>query len=124
MLAAPRALAPLLPLAAPGYELLDLPAFVAGKPPALALAGRLPRGALAVNLHGRGPESHELLRATAPERLIGFGVDGGPAWDEREHEVVRWCRLLEAHGIPADPADLDLPLPDGATPRGAAAARR
>jgi len=95
-----------------------VPAFVGGEPPALALAAGLPRGAVAVNLHGRGPESRELLRAARPQRLIGFGVDGGPAWDEREHEVVRWCRLLAAHGIPADPGDLDIALPHGAAPRG------
>jgi len=118
VLAAPRALAPLLPVVAPGYELLDVPAFVGGEPPALAFASRLPRGVLAVNLHGRGPESHELLRAARPGRLIGFEVDGGPAWDEREHEVVRWCRLLAHHAIPADPGDLDIALPLGAAPRG------
>jgi ADP-heptose:LPS heptosyltransferase len=112
VLAAPRALAPLLPLAAPGFELLDVPAFVGAAPPDRALAARLPRGALTVDLHGRGPQSHALLRATAPEQLIGFDTADGPAWDEREHEVVRWCRLLGRHGIPADPADLDVELPD------------
>jgi hypothetical protein len=135
ILAAPRALAPLLPLAAPGFELLDVPAWVGGAArPDPARAARLPRGALAVNLHGRGPESVALLRAAAPERLIGFDLPGGPAWDEREHEVVRWCRLLGHHGIPADPAALDLDLPgrppydpDGPTlihPGAASAARR
>ncbi|HEX4806178.1 MAG TPA: glycosyltransferase family 9 protein [Conexibacter sp.] len=115
-LAAPRALAPLVALAVPGFELLATPAFVGGSPPDRALAARLPRGALAVNLHGRGPESHALLRATAPQRLIGFETDGGPAWDDDEHEVRRWCRLLQALGVPADPADLDLAPPDGAPP--------
>ena len=121
VLAAPRALAPLVALAAPGFELLDAPGWVGGAArPSRALAGRLPRGALAVNLHGRGPESHRLLRATSPERLIGFGIDRGPAWDPEEHEVTRWCRLLRAHGIAADPSDLDLPLPAAAptTPTG------
>lgn len=117
VLAASRALAPLLPLAVPGFELLDTPAFVGGAPPDPALAARIPRGALAVNLHGRGPQSHALLRATRPERLIGFDAPGGPAWDEHEHEVARWCRLLAHHGIPADPADLDLAPPPGAAPR-------
>lgn len=111
VLAAPGALEPLLAPAVPGFELLDVPAFVAGAPPDPRLAARLPRGALAVNLHGRGPESHALLRAAAPERLIGFDVPGGPAWDEREHEVRRWCRLLAHHGIAADPHDLDLVVP-------------
>lgn len=118
LLAVPRPLWPLVALAAPGYEPVDVPAWVGGAArPDPALAARLPHGALAVNLHGRGPESHELLRATAPERLIGFEVDGGPAWDEDEHEVRRWCRLLRAHGVPADPGALDLPLPGGAVER-------
>jgi ADP-heptose:LPS heptosyltransferase len=37
-------------------------------------------------------------------------------WRPGEHEVARWCRLLEAAGIPADPTDLKL-----ATPRGSPA---
>src|SRR4051794_35502744 len=47
---------------------------------------------VAVNLHGRGPQSTELLRATLPGRLVAFGLPGGPAWRAEEHEVARWCR--------------------------------
>ncbi|QOC92681.1 glycosyltransferase family 9 protein [Micromonospora craniellae] len=79
---------------------------------------------VAVNLHGRGPRSHRLLATTGPDRLFAFAdarADhaGGPAWDEQEHEVARWCRLLRWYGIPADPTDLDLarPLP-GTMPTG------
>jgi ADP-heptose:LPS heptosyltransferase len=119
-LAAPRSLAPLAVLAAPGFELLDAPACVGGVVrPTPDLAARLPRGAVAVDLHGSGPESHRLLLATRPAGLIAFAHPdvpesaGGPPWDEREHEVERWCRLLAAHGMPADPTALDLPPPDG-----------
>jgi ADP-heptose:LPS heptosyltransferase len=35
----------------------------------------------------------------------------GPAWRADEHEVIRWCRLLEESGIPADPAALDIDVP-------------
>ncbi|MFP5375203.1 MAG: glycosyltransferase family 9 protein [Acidimicrobiia bacterium] len=65
---------------------------------------------VAVNLHGRGPQSHRVLRALRPRRLVAFGTAGvaGPAWRPGEHEVLRWCRLLEECGIPADPARLDL----------------
>ncbi len=72
--------------------------------------------AIAVNLHGRGPESHRLLLALAPGPLLAFanpslpGV-GGPGWDEEEHEVVRWCRLVRSYGVRADPSDLMLRLP-------------
>jgi ADP-heptose:LPS heptosyltransferase len=67
---------------------------------------------LAVNLHGRGPQSTARLQAAAPRRLVGFGLDGAPDWRADEHEVARWCRLLAASGIPADPSDLALAVPD------------
>ena len=104
VLLAPASLGPLLaePL---GFEVLDvhgvdavpatLPAEVAG-------------AALAVNLHGRGPQSTRALRALEPERLIAF-TDA--TWREEEHEVARWCRLLTESGIPADPDDLALDPP-------------
>lgn len=65
---------------------------------------------VAVNLHGRGPESHRALLAGRPRRLVAFAhpdVPGGgeAEWVEDEHESVRWCRLLSEHGIPADPDD-------------------
>ena len=66
---------------------------------------------VAVNLHGKGPQSHELLLAARPQRLVGFtgpGVPYGPRWRPGEHEVHRWCRMLTGHGIPAEPRDLAL----------------
>ena len=71
---------------------------------------------LAVNLHGRGPQSHRLLAAARPGRLLAFanaaaGHCNGPAWTEEEHEVARWCRLLRWYGLPADPGDLALAVP-------------
>jgi ADP-heptose:LPS heptosyltransferase len=57
--------------------------------------GRLPRSAdLAINLHGRGPESTAILRATRPGRLVAFDLPGLPTWDAEEHERARWCRLV------------------------------
>jgi ADP-heptose:LPS heptosyltransferase len=75
---------------------------------------------LAVNLHGSGPQSHQLLLRCRPDRLIAFGcaaaaVDG-PEWDPDEHEISRWCRLLDESGIPADPDDLELSVPPGPLP--------
>lgn len=64
---------------------------------------------LAVNLHGRGPESTALLAATRPAALWAFGR--GPGWRDGEHEVDRWCRLLAWYGVAADPADLRLDRP-------------
>lgn len=100
VLAAPAVLEPLAHLTGAIDEVVDT-----------APLGPAPRGAdVAVNLHGRGPQSHALLRAARPGRLIAFG-EGGVEWRAGEHEVARWCRLLEESGIPADPADLDLPAP-------------
>jgi ADP-heptose:LPS heptosyltransferase len=75
----------------------------------------------AVNLHGRGPESHRLLLAGAPDRLIAFdcpavGHYSESAWRSDEHEVDRWCRLIADAGGPCDRRDLRLKVPplDGA----------
>ncbi|TYC25358.1 glycosyltransferase family 9 protein [Micromonospora sp. MP36] len=83
-----------------------------------------PKPALAVNLHGRGPQSHRMLAEARPRRLLAFANDGaghhdGPPWRADEHEVDRWCRLLAWYGIPADRTDLALRRPDpGALPSG------
>lgn len=86
---------------------------------------------VAVNLHGRGPQSTALLAATRPRRLIAFAppddpstaasppvpdLAGAPVWRAGEHERHRWCRLLAESGIPADPADLAVAPPAVAVP--------
>ncbi len=68
----------------------------------------------AVNLHGRGPQSHRLLAAGEPARLLAFanaeaGLTQGPRWDDGEHEVLRWLRLVEHAGARGDVRDLRLP---------------
>jgi ADP-heptose:LPS heptosyltransferase len=109
VVAAPRVLAPLLDLAGVADGLLDArgvePLVWDGEPPELA-----------VNMHGAGPQSHQLLRALHPGRLVAFGSEAaghvGPAWDTDEHECRRWCRLLEESlHIPSDAGDLRLPAP-------------
>jgi ADP-heptose:LPS heptosyltransferase len=112
-LLAPAALEPLVAL------LGDAVHTVIDTTGARGLPGRLPaatpdRPEVAVNLHGRGPQSTALLRALAPRRLIAFGVQA--RWREDEHETARWCRLLASAGIPADPADLDIAAPSGPAP--------
>jgi ADP-heptose:LPS heptosyltransferase len=74
---------------------------------------------VAVNLHGRGPESHAALLALDPGRLIAWhlhGVHAGPRWRDDEHERARWCRLLRGSDIPADPADHLLRPPSDCVP--------
>jgi len=108
-LAAPAWLAPLVDLVGGIDRLVP----VAGLGPV-----RWPVSAprVAVNLHGRGPQSHRLLATAAPARLLGFvcpqaGHDDGPGWRGDEHEVHRWCRLLHWYGVPADRDDLALRVP-------------
>nr|WP_237417831.1 glycosyltransferase family 9 protein [Actinomadura rayongensis] len=105
VLAAPAALAPLAALCdgldrlLPTAELAPVP--WDGPPPDVA-----------IDLHGNGPASHRIVEALGADRTIVYG----PEWDEDEHEVARWCRLLELNGIPADPSALGLSPPPGAEP--------
>ena len=128
LIAMPRPLEPLLRLAELPFELVHAQGLEAPLPAGL----RNPH--VAVNLHGRGPQSHRVLAALRPRRLIAFGGPDGPRWRPDEHEVERWCRMLRESGIPADPADLRIAAPPpgplarpGATvvhPGAASAARR
>jgi len=87
-----------------------------GPPPGAGLGPHI-----AVNLHGRGPQSHRLLAEAGPRRIVAFacpeaGVDG-PWWNEAEHEVLRWTRLVDGaaarRGVAAAcrPDDLRLDVP-------------
>ncbi len=104
VLAAPAALTDLALLSGAVDEVVDTA-------PLAPLAPELAGADLAVNLHGRGPQSTARVAATSPRRLIAYGLPKGPTWTADEHEVVRWCRLLEESGIPADPRDLLLEAP-------------
>ncbi|MFF5173040.1 glycosyltransferase family 9 protein [Micromonospora sp. NPDC000089] len=112
-LAAPAWLAPLVDLVG-GVDRL-LPTDGLGAPP-------WPPPPVAVNLHGRGPQSHRMLAGAG--RLLAFacpaaGHPDGPPWRDDEHEVDRWCRLLRWYGISADAGDLALRRPPaGAAPTG------
>lgn len=68
---------------------------------------------VAVNLHGRGPESHRALHALRPRELVAFAnpeaCAQGPPWRADEHEVDRWVRLLRSTGAQCGPEDLRLP---------------
>jgi ADP-heptose:LPS heptosyltransferase len=81
---------------------------------------RRPPPEVGINLHGKGPQSHRVTLATHPVRLLSFRHDAvpnsasGPEWREGEREVDRWCRLVHAFGIPAQPTELDLSAPPGA----------
>lgn len=109
VLAIPQALRPLIELSRTVDTLLPTDGLE-------GLAWDGPRPAVAVNLHGRGPQSHRLLQRVRPDRLVAFanpeaGV-GGPAWDPDEHEVARWTRLVEeTFDVRADRGDLGIDVP-------------
>ena len=109
VLAAPAALAPMAFLSGAVdriWPTADLGAFVAPPDPV----------DIAVNLHGRGPESHGALSSVGSREFLAFGQPtlgyAGPPWRADEHEVSRWCRLVaEGWSVDADPTDLQLPAP-------------
>ncbi|NIJ13410.1 ADP-heptose:LPS heptosyltransferase [Saccharomonospora amisosensis] len=114
VLAAPAALAPLLPLTAAVDELLPTPGL--GE-----LHWQASPPDLAVNLHGSGPQSTSDLLAARPRALLTHRHPDrpeveGPAWRPDLHEVDRWCALLEWHDIPADRDDLTLAEPAVTSP--------
>ncbi len=107
VLATTAALAPLAALVDAVDEVLPArelePLDWAGPPPELA-----------VDLHGKGPLSHVVVADLQPARLLTFDSPGyaGPTWYPGEHEVRRWCRLVEEGlGVRCDPDALDLAVP-------------
>jgi ADP-heptose:LPS heptosyltransferase len=107
-LAAPAWLAPLVPLIGAVDELAVTSGL--GRPPLVSLPE------VAVNLHGRGPQSTRLLRRLRPKRTLAFNIPKGPVWHFGEHEVSRWCRLLRWYGIECDETDLALRRPNAPPP--------
>lgn len=111
VLAAPAVLRPLASLTGAVHDVVDTK-------PLKPLPPSLSEPDVAVNLHGKGPESHRALLSSWPQRLVAFRHPAieetrrSPAWREDEHEVLRWCRLLEESGIPSDPRRLELPVPN------------
>jgi len=117
-LAAPPVLTPLVELAdcvdavVPTQELQPVPWH--GPPPEIA-----------VDLHGNGPPTKELLLRLGPARLVAFagphgcgGWHAGPAWRRDEHERRRWCRLVtEEFAVTADPDDVRIAAPAATPPR-------
>jgi ADP-heptose:LPS heptosyltransferase len=114
VLAAPAPIGALIPLMGAVDRLYPQPGLEPMHPPG-------PRPDIAVDLHGNGPRSRELLERLSPRQLIGFAYPGypdpqAPPWRADEHEVSRWCRLVRTYGFPADPGDLDLRPPPRPSP--------
>ena len=112
MLAAPAGLGGWLQ----SLEVVDDVVAVRDLDEAAGLATRSASPEVAVNLHGRGPVSHQLVKRLGADQLVGFACpevdfDDGPLWDEEEHEVDRWIRVSQWVGGGAEPDDLRLPSP-------------
>jgi ADP-heptose:LPS heptosyltransferase len=115
MLAAPAHWAPLVRLIGCVDEHLPLAGLEAQWP--ADLTGGVD---VAVNLHGSGPQSHRLLLHVAPRELIAFACPPehpagprAPQWPAGEHEVRRWCSLVDAAlGQACDPGALRIGRPD------------
>jgi ADP-heptose:LPS heptosyltransferase len=73
--------------------------------------------ALAVNLHGRGPQSIDHLLSWRPDAVLTHAHEqhpeiAGPPWRADVHEVDRWCALLGWAGIDCDADDVVIARPD------------
>ena len=76
------------------------------------------RADLAVQLHGIGDRTNDIVGLFGARRTAGFYPRGTPPpeparylpWREAEHEIHRWLRLLGHLGLPSDDARLELPL--------------
>ncbi|MET3369764.1 UNVERIFIED_CONTAM: ADP-heptose:LPS heptosyltransferase [Jeotgalibacillus campisalis] len=81
----------------------------------------VPRGAvdIAVNLHGNGAESRLRIEELQANRVVAHASVGsdGPEWTTGIPERERWTRLLNWHGIEADPLDYRLNRPPVPSPR-------
>lgn len=111
-------------------EILEFPGFPGlpdRRPDVRAIPGFLAsmherRFDLAVQLHGIGDRTNDVVRLFGARRTAGFHPRGTPPpeaarylpWREAEHEVQRWLRLLRHLGLPSDDTRLELPLADDA----------
>jgi ADP-heptose:LPS heptosyltransferase len=73
---------------------------------------------LAVQLHGTGDRTNDIVRLFGAKRTAGFTPRGCPppepmrylAWQDEEHEALRWLRLLQHLGLPGGDPVLELPV--------------
>lgn len=113
--AAPGELEPLLQLSGAVDGVVDVNGLDQRPPPSLHGPD------LAVNLHGRGPQSIRWLAATAPRKLLTYAhaevpeVDG-PLWPSDVHERAKWTMLVNSDGAHAEPSDVGIAAPADDTP--------
>lgn len=89
--------------------------------PRFFAAARAQEFDLAIQLHGSGGLTNPLTQRLGAKRIAGFYLEGDPCpdagtflqWNPREHEVLRYLRLLARLGISADGDQLEFPLRPG-----------
>jgi ADP-heptose:LPS heptosyltransferase len=91
VLATPRRWAPVVARSDPAIQVFDADELA-------PLDGAPTEPELAIDLHGNGPASRDLLAPLRPRRVLAY-ADGAVGWRPVEHEVARWCRLLR-EGLP------------------------
>jgi ADP-heptose:LPS heptosyltransferase len=77
---------------------------------------------LAIQLHGTGDRTNDVVKLFGARRSAGFHPRGEPApeparylpWRESEHEIERWLRLARHLGFEGHDTRLELPLDPGA----------
>ncbi len=110
-----------LTLAMPGWlrPIVQLVGGVDELLPTPGLNDPIARGAgtvdVAVNLHGSGGESRDLIERLQAREVIAHSHAGspGPEWRDGMLERARWTRLVNAFGVDADPDDVGLLPPPG-----------
>jgi ADP-heptose:LPS heptosyltransferase len=71
---------------------------------------------IAIQLHGSGPFTNELVSSFGADISIGYGPPGDPwlsqtlPWLEDENEIERWLRLVAFLGANTADSDIDLPI--------------
>lgn len=119
VLAAPAWLGPVVELTGSVDALLPVAGLDEPLPPLGTSLGTASGGVdLAVNLHGRGPQSHARLDALAPRHRVGHAAPGwdGPVWVDETNERGRWVDVLRHHRIPGDPDEVGLARPPVPSP--------
>ena len=90
--------------------------------PAFLAAMHDRRADVAIQLHGVGDRTNDIIRLFGARRTAGFHPRGTPPpeparylpWREAEHEIHRWLRLLAHLGLASQDTRLELPLADDA----------
>lgn len=118
VLAAPAWLSPIVDLIEDVDELLPTPGL---HEPIRAKLGEYD---IAVNLHGKGPESLERINALGARVRIAYrgpGHDSGPPWRTDMRERARWAALVSECGAVVNPDDVTIRVPSQRPPVAGAA---